>query len=135
MKNISCSFCNRTKKEVALMVSGTDAHICNYCISKAHQILLDETAGNGAKGAPAKNPKRMNLVKPVELKNYLDEYVIGQDDAKKVLSVAVYNHYKRLTQKMAGTVDENDDVVIEKSNVIMVGETGTGKTYLARTLA
>lgn len=126
---MNCSFCGRSKKEVALLVSGADAHICNYCIEKANQILEEESKTKGVKPQPAGN--KLKLVKPLELKNYLDEYVIGQDEAKKVLSVAIYNHYKRLMQKKQG----DDDATIEKSNIIMVGETGTGKTYLARTIA
>ncbi len=125
MAQVTCSFCGRNKKDVDLMVSGISAHICNFCIEQAHMILgeEDKTKKPGAK------PK-IKLKKPKELTTYLDQYVIGQEDAKKVLTVAVYNHYKRLFQK-----DENDDVKIEKSNIIMVGDTGTGKTYLAKTLA
>ncbi len=126
MTQVTCSFCGRKKKDVDLMVSGIHAHICNYCIDQAYQIHLEEkkTKENGDKPS-------FNLIKPKEMKAYLDQYVVGQDDAKKVISVAVYNHYKRLMQKK----DVQDDVVIEKSNILMVGETGTGKTYLARTLA
>ena len=125
MAQITCSFCGRNKKDVDLMVSGISAHICNFCIEQAHLIVGEDqkTKKSGAK------PK-FKLVKPKELTAFLDQYVIGQEDAKKVLTVAVYNHYKRLFQK-----DENDDVKIEKSNIIMVGDTGTGKTYLAKTLA
>lgn len=112
------------------MVSGPEVHICNFCIEKAHDILEEEVSGTSRK--PASNqPAGHSLVKPTEMKRHLDEFVIGQDDAKKILSVAVYNHYKRLEQ----TKLKDDDVVIEKSNIILVGETGTGKTYLARTLA
>lgn len=121
-----CSFCGRTKKEVALMVSGNDAHICNNCIEKAHQILEEENRTR----VKANVGSKFALVKPIEMKEFLDQYVIGQDEAKKVLSVAIYNHYKRLQQKR-----QHDDTVIEKSNIIMVGDTGTGKTYLARTIA
>ncbi len=125
MAQITCSFCGRNKKDVDLMVSGISAHICNFCIEQAHLIVGEDqkTKKSGAK------PK-FKLVKPKELTAFLDQYVIGQEEAKKVLTVAVYNHYKRLFQK-----DENDDVKIEKSNIIMVGDTGTGKTYLAKTLA
>ena len=109
------------------MISGIHAHICDKCVQQAGQILQDEKKGKQeTTGAP-----NFKLIKPREIKQYLDEYVIGQDQAKKVLSVAVYNHYKRLAQRKI----ENDDIQIEKSNIIMVGETGTGKTYLARTMA
>jgi ATP-dependent Clp protease ATP-binding subunit ClpX len=126
MAQVTCSFCGRNKKDVDLMISGINAHICDKCITQAQQILSEElkTKGNGT-SAP-----NFNLIKPVELKKYLDQYVVGQDDAKKVISVAVYNHYKRLMQQRT-----EEEVIIEKSNIIMVGETGTGKTYLARTLA
>lgn len=107
------------------MISGIHAHICNHCITQANQILSEESKTKSSDDAP-----KFNLIKPVEMKKYLDQYVVGQDEAKKVISVAVYNHFKRLTQKKI-----EDDVVIEKSNIIMVGETGTGKTYIARTLA
>lgn len=126
MSEVTCSFCGRNKKDVDLMISGIHAHICDKCITQANQILSEEKkTGSAASGAPS-----FNLVKPIEMKKFLDEFVIGQDEAKKVMSVAVYNHYKRLMQK-----PNDDDVTIEKSNIIMVGETGTGKTYLARTLA
>lgn len=124
-QQINCSFCGRTKKDVDLMISGINAHICNYCIHQAQQILEEEVKIKNKQ----KNPE-FNLIKPVEIKQYLDQYVVGQEDAKKVISVAVYNHYKRLMQDI-----DDEDVSIEKSNIIMVGETGTGKTYLARTLA
>lgn len=126
MTQVTCSFCGRKKKDVDLMVSGIHAHICNHCIDQAYQILLEEQKTKDSKAKPS-----FNLVKPQEMKAYLDEYVIGQDDAKKVIAVAVYNHYKRLMQKQ----EKDDEVIIEKSNIVMVGETGTGKTYLAKTLA
>src|SRR5690606_19310431 len=126
MAQVTCSFCGRNKKDVDLMVSGISAHICNFCIDQAHLILGEEDKTKKKDGAKPK----IKLKKPKELTDYLDQYVIGQEDAKKVLTVAVYNHYKRLFQK-----DENDEVKIEKSNIIMVGDTGTGKTYLAKTLA
>lgn len=125
MAQVTCSFCGRNKKDVDLMVSGISAHICNFCIEQAYQILGEEDKTK----KEAKKPK-FKLKKPKELTSYLDQYVIGQQEAKKVLTVAVYNHYKRLGQKQ-----DEDDVRIEKSNIIMVGDTGTGKTYLAKTLA
>ncbi|MDR6240883.1 ATP-dependent Clp protease ATP-binding subunit ClpX [Aureibacter tunicatorum] len=125
MAQITCSFCGRQKKDVDLMVSGINAHICNHCIDQAQQILKEEVKQKSKNEAS----DDFKLIKPADLKKELDKYVVGQDDAKKFLSVAVYNHYKRLKQHDEG------DVKIEKSNIIMVGETGTGKTYLARTLA
>lgn len=122
---VTCSFCGRNKKDVDLMISGIHAHICDKCISQAQQILNEELKTKNTSESP-----KFNLIKPVDMKSHLDEFVIGQDEAKKYMSVAVYNHYKRLMQ-----VETKDDVVIEKSNIIMVGQTGTGKTYLARTLA
>ncbi|WKV12075.1 ATP-dependent Clp protease ATP-binding subunit ClpX [Marivirga harenae] len=122
---VSCSFCGRNKKDVDLMISGIHAHICDKCIAQAQQILQEEVKTKSS----SKDPK-FNLIRPIEMKKHLDQYVVGQDEAKKVISVAVYNHYKRLMQKAT-----KDDVTIEKSNIIMVGETGTGKTYLAKTLA
>jgi len=108
------------------MISGIHAHICDKCVTQASQILLEEKKNKTEAG----NLPNFKLIKPREIKKFLDEYVIGQDEAKKVMSVAVYNHYKRLMQKKV-----DNDVQIEKSNIIMVGETGTGKTYLAKTLA
>lgn len=125
MAQVNCSFCGRNKKDVDLMVSGISAHICNFCIEQAHQILGEEDKNR----KPTKQPK-LKLKKPKELTDYLNQYVIGQYEAKKVLTVAVYNHFKRLLQK-----HEDEDIRIEKSNIIMVGDTGTGKTYLAKTLA
>jgi ATP-dependent Clp protease ATP-binding subunit ClpX len=125
MAPITCSFCGRNKKDVALMISGIHAHICDKCITQSQQILSEETKIRSKNSAP-----KFNLIKPVEMKKFLSQFVVGQDEAKKVMSVAVYNHYKRLMQK-----NVEGDVVIEKSNIIMVGETGTGKTYIARTLA
>lgn len=107
------------------MISGINAHICNYCINQAQQILEEEVKVKNKQKTP-----EFNLMKPVEIKQYLDQFVVGQEEAKKVISVAVYNHYKRLMQS-----PDDEDISIEKSNIIMVGETGTGKTYLARTLA
>jgi ATP-dependent Clp protease ATP-binding subunit ClpX len=125
MAQITCSFCGRNKKDVDLMVSGISAHICNFCIEQAHEIVGEDKKNKKSTTTPA-----FKLKKPKELTQYLDQYVIGQEDAKKVLTVAVYNHYKRLQQKQ-----EADEVTIEKSNIILVGDTGTGKTYLAKTLA
>lgn len=125
MAQVTCSFCGRQKKDVDLMISGIHAHICDKCITQANQILSEELKTKQNFSAP-----RFNLIKPVDMKKYLDLFVIGQEEAKKVISVAVYNHYKRLSQNKG-----DDDIMIEKSNIIMVGETGTGKTYLARTLA
>jgi ATP-dependent Clp protease ATP-binding subunit ClpX len=125
MAQVTCSFCGRNKKDVDLMVSGISAHICNFCIDQAHLILGEEEKTKKSSSKP-----KFKLKKPKELSAYLDQFVIGQEDAKKVLTVAVYNHYKRLQQK-----EDHDEVKIEKSNIIMVGDTGTGKTYLAKTLA
>ena len=119
-----CSFCGRPSTEAGLLVSGLDAQICANCIEQAHHILEEESDGDEVAALGS-----MDLPKPAELRARLDEYVIGQDDAKKILSVAVYNHYKRV---LHGGVGDED---LEKSNVIMVGETGTGKTLLARTIA
>ncbi|MFT5513837.1 MAG: ATP-dependent Clp protease ATP-binding subunit ClpX [Bacteroidia bacterium] len=129
-EEIICSFCGRKSGDVGLLVSGIDAHICNECIEQGHRILSEED-NHKAKVAQASKFK-VDLLKPKEIKIHLDDYVIGQDQAKKVLSVAVYNHYKRL---MSTKQDVNDDVEIEKSNILMVGQTGTGKTLIAKTLA
>ena len=123
---VICSFCGRNKTDVDLMVSGIQAHICNKCINQAERIMTEE-------GSVSKSDfvsPSFKLMKPTDINAHLNEYVIGQYDAKKYLSVAVYNHYKRLSQP-----ESKNDVQIEKSNIIMVGQTGTGKTYLAKTLA
>ena len=119
-----CSFCGRTEEQVALLMTGMTGYICNDCVEQAHNILREEAL------LPKTDFEMKELPKPKEIKAFLDEYVIGQDDAKCALAVSVYNHYKRLMQR-----DAADDVEIEKSNIIMVGSTGTGKTLLARTIA
>ncbi len=123
---LHCSFCGRSRDEVKILIAGQDGHICENCVEHARDIIEQELTvkSDGTSGY------KLSVKKPVEIKKFLDEYVIGQDDAKKVLSVAVYNHYKRLQQKIS-----ESDVEIEKSNIIMVGETGTGKTLLAKTIA
>ena len=126
-KDIKCSFCGSGKQDTLMLIAGLDAHICDKCVTQANQILAEELSVRKSKSSQAS----ITLLKPTEIKSHLDQYVIGQDDAKKVLSVAVYNHYKRLNQK----VDKDDEVEIEKSNIVMVGETGTGKTLLAKTIA
>jgi ATP-dependent Clp protease ATP-binding subunit ClpX len=123
-KKDTCSFCGRPKEEVGILISGIDAQICNDCVEQAYRIINDDVS---LKKAHKKSG--FTLEKPHAIKKYLDNYVIGQDTAKKILSVAVYNHYKRLSQVI------EDDVEIEKSNIILVGETGTGKTLLAKTIA
>jgi len=123
-----CSFCGRSKKETAILIAGLDAFICDMCVTQANQIVSEELAERSTGSAK----QELNLLKPIEIKEHLDEYVIGQDEAKKVLCVAVYNHYKRLSQK---SFKKEDDTEIEKSNIILVGETGTGKTLLAKTIS
>lgn len=122
-----CSFCGRYRNEVKMLVSGQDGCICENCIEQAHTIVKDNQRGGDGQSATSLN----ELKKPKEIKAFLDEYVIGQDQAKKQLSIAVYNHYKRLIHNQK----ENKEVDIEKSNIIMIGETGTGKTLLAKTIA
>jgi len=126
-KEIRCSFCGRDKSETYVLIAGITGHICDQCIQQAQNILNDEM--NSRLKHNISN--QINQLKPIEIKKFLDQYVIGQDEAKKVLSVAVYNHYKRISHK----IKKHDDVEIEKSNIILVGETGTGKTLLARTIA
>jgi ATP-dependent Clp protease ATP-binding subunit ClpX len=121
-----CSFCGRPKSETELLVSGMEAQICNYCIEQAKTILDEELKTKYNK----LNKIDHTLLKPAEIKTFLDQYVIGQETAKRILSVAVYNHYKRI-----GKPDDGNEVEIEKSNIVLVGETGTGKTLLARTIA
>lgn len=127
-KEVKCSFCGRGKSEVNVLIAGITGHICDNCISQAQSIIKEELTQK----ANIQLESSLVLQKPEEIKNYLDTYVIGQDDAKRVLSVAVYNHYKRLLQRPDKSEDE---VEIEKSNIILVGETGTGKTLLAKTIA
>jgi ATP-dependent Clp protease ATP-binding subunit ClpX len=126
-KEIKCSFCGRDKSETYVLIAGITGHICDQCIQQAQNILNDEM-NNKLKTTINSH---LTLLKPVEIKKFLDQYVIGQDEAKKVLAVAVYNHYKRISSK----IKKQDEIEIEKSNIILVGETGTGKTLLARTIA
>lgn len=125
-EKLECSFCGRKKPETNLLIAGIDAHICDRCIEQAHGIILEELKTN----SNVKIATDLILRKPKEIRAFLDEYVIGQDQTKKVMSVAVYNHYKRLMQQQ-----NHEDVEIEKSNIIMVGQTGTGKTLVAKTIA
>ncbi|MDC3352287.1 ATP-dependent Clp protease ATP-binding subunit ClpX [Crocinitomicaceae bacterium] len=126
-EGINCSFCGRPKNEVGILIAGVTGHICENCIEQAHQIVDEQFKFDTEKEVSTD----FNLLKPAQIKTHLDEYIIGQDEAKRVLSVAVYNHYKRLS--LVGKQD--DDFEIDKSNVILVGRTGTGKTLLAKTIA
>jgi ATP-dependent Clp protease ATP-binding subunit ClpX len=125
---LHCSFCGRSRDEVKILIAGQEGHICENCVEHAQEIIQQELIIREEN--PTASSFKLTVKKPVEIKRFLDEYIIGQDDAKKVLAVAVYNHYKRLQQKIG-----DNDVEIEKSNIIMVGETGTGKTLLAKTIA
>ena len=127
---LHCSFCGRSRDEVRILIAGQEGHICENCVDHAREIIDQELSVRDDKGAAA---FKLTIKKPVEIKKFLDEYAIGQDEAKKVLAVAVYNHYKRLQHKSAENTA--NEVEIEKSNIIMVGETGTGKTLLAKTIA
>lgn len=125
-EELECSFCGRKKPETNLLIAGLDAHICDRCIEQAHGIVLEEAKQSGEGELSAE----LMLRKPKEIKGFLDEYIIGQEYTKRVMSVAVYNHYKRLLQPPS-----DDDIEIQKSNIIMVGQTGTGKTLMAKTIA
>ena len=125
-EELECSFCGRKKPETSLLIAGLDAHICDRCIEQAHGIVIEESKQSDNTDLSAE----LMLRKPQQIKTFLDEYIIGQNSTKKVMSVAVYNHYKRLLQPPT-----NDDIEIQKSNIIMVGETGTGKTLMAKTVA
>ena len=132
-KDTNCSFCGSHRSEVNMLIAGVSGHICDSCAVQAEKIVSDEMkfkSGGSAKTESVKSSETFTNKKPLEIKNFLDEYVIGQDEAKKVLSVAVYNHYKRINNPI-----KTDDVEIEKSNIMLVGRTGTGKTLLAKTIA
>ena len=126
-ENLECSFCGRKKAETNLLIAGIDAHICDKCIEQANGILGEEATEIKS----SELSKELILKKPIEIKSFLDQYIIGQDETKISMAVAVYNHYKRLLQSK----DDENEVEIEKSNIILVGETGTGKTLVARTIA
>jgi len=126
-ENLECSFCGRKKPETNLLIAGLDAHICDRCIEQAHGIVAEESRQSKSDDLSSE----LIVKKPIEIKEFLDTYIIGQERTKKVMSVAVYNHYKRLLQ----TSSKEDDIEIQKSNIIMVGQTGTGKTLMAKTIA
>ncbi len=126
-ENLECSFCGRKKPETSLLIAGLDAHICDRCIEQAHGIVVEESKQSGNEELSSE----LILKKPQEIKSFLDQYIIGQGSTKKVMSVAVYNHYKRLLQP----ANTEEDIEIQKSNIIMVGATGTGKTLMAKTIA
>ena len=126
-ENIQCSFCGRSREEVKILIAGQEGHICEHCIEHAHEIVGKEFHQKKEAGKAG----TLKVQKPIAIKKFMDQYIIGQDEAKKILCVAVYNHFKRIN--LPTTI--KDDVEIEKSNVIMIGETGTGKTLLAKTIA
>ena len=128
-QTLHCSFCGRNRDEVKILIAGQDGHICENCVEHAEEIIEQELGTTKDSKHSSSPAHKLTVRKPIEIKKFLDDYVIGQDDAKKILAVAVYNHYKRLNQKV------ENDVEIEKSNIIMVGETGTGKTLLAKSIA
>ena len=128
-EELECSFCKRKKEETNLLIAGVDAHICDKCIEQAHGIVIEETISEQNDKAASE----FLVKKPIEIKDFLDEYIIGQNHAKRVMAVAVYNHYKRLLQ--SPNTSKGEEIEIEKSNIILVGETGTGKTLIARTIA
>jgi len=127
---LHCSFCGKSRDEVKILIAGQEGHICENCVEHAQEIIVQELNLKNEGGVGGNSNFKLSVRRPAEIKKFLDEYVIGQDDAKKVLSVAVYNHFKRIVQKQ-----QPDDIEIEKSNIIMVGETGTGKTLLAKSIA
>ena len=134
-QNYRCSFCGRDKSEALILIAGIDGHICEVCVDQAQEIVQEELYGGktqegGAAPVSSNDPFALpEGVTPAQIKGHLDQYVIGQDDAKKVLSVAVYNHYKRLRHP-----SQDNSVALEKSNILFVGQTGTGKTLMAKTL-
>jgi ATP-dependent Clp protease ATP-binding subunit ClpX len=130
---LHCSFCGRSRDEVKILIAGQEGHICENCVEHAREIIEQELMVRDDK-TPA-SAFKLTIKKPIEIKKFLDEYVIGQDEAKKVLAVAVYNHYKRLQQKPGDPNNNQQEIEIEKSNIVMVGETGTGKTLLAKSIA
>lgn len=127
-ENLKCSFCGKDKRDSLMLIAGIEGHICETCVEQAYEIINEELKSKPSKSGKNSSFMLPSSITPKDIKSFLDQYIIGQDDAKKYLSVAVYNHYKRLNSKL-------DDIEIEKSNIILVGETGTGKTLLAKTIA